>query len=120
MSPIQFFAVNACLMFLLAFFVLLVLVVLIAAWTGVRVGFFYRRWRRSDADRKARRETRDGRPIPPRGHGICELCHGVCDDVYFLSDGRRYCDMCYDPSDSLQAAELDRAARAKDGSRVGT
>ncbi len=119
MSPIQSFAVNACLTLLLAFFVLLVLTVLIAAWTGLRVGCFYRRWRRSDADQKARRETREGRPIPPRGPGICELCHGVCDDVYFLPDGRRYCDMCYDPSDPIQAAELDRAAKTEGGPRVG-
>lgn len=117
MSPIQFFAVNACLTLILAFVILLVLMVLIGLWTGVRVGMFAKQWKRADADLKALRVGPDGQPIPPRGQGICQRCTVVRDDVLFLPDGRRLCKGCYDEA---QLAGPPGSAGASEGASPRT
>ncbi|NBB94573.1 MAG: hypothetical protein GVY16_02425 [Planctomycetes bacterium] len=41
----------------------------------------------------------DGQPYPPTGTGLCDQCGRAPGAVYFLPDGKRLCQGCYDAAD---------------------
>lgn len=75
---------------------LLVAVVLISTWTGLRVFLFRRTVRKSEEHEHRRKFRPDGTPYPPRGEGICSQCGKVGKEIFHLPDGRRLCLDCYD------------------------
>jgi hypothetical protein len=42
----------------------------------------------------------DGQPYPPAGTGLCDQCGRSPGAVYFLPDGKRLCQGCYDSADT--------------------
>ena len=70
-------------------------VVIVAAWTGLKIGLW--RWRRQqgEAEERRRRIRPDGQPYPPASRGICGDCARVSETVYHQPDGSRLCAECY-------------------------
>jgi hypothetical protein len=75
------------------FFWLCVALVIIL-WTLAR----QRRWRkgREATEHASYQSTHDaeGRPMPPLGRGLCQVCSAAPPWVYHLDDGRRLCPEC--------------------------
>lgn len=123
-------AINLGIIIGAVIFGVVLLILVVAAWTGVKLGL----WRRSrrQAEQEARRRTHgpDGRPYPPAGRGLCDRCQRALDKVYYLPSGERRCPACYAelpeaPAGSGRpgrgdARRLDGRARAEDaGVRPG-
>ena len=70
-------------------------VLLIAAWTGVKVGIWQLRRKRADRQNYHRKYQPDGQPYPPAGRGLCDNCGQIYEQVYHLPSGGRRCPRCY-------------------------
>jgi len=95
MTQLDSFALDMRFLLGLIIFLVILFIVVIAAWTGVKVWLFRSRQKREQQRVYARTHLPDGRPIPPTGEGVCEQCQGVFDKVYHLPSGRRLCSECY-------------------------
>jgi hypothetical protein len=77
----------------IALAVLLVLVV--AGWTLVKVLTWRARQKRADVRRVERKLKPDGTPYPPAGPGVCQCCQRASAAVYHLPSGQRLCSDCH-------------------------
>ena len=73
----------------------IVLILVVAAWTGVKIWLLRNRQKLAQRQRREQTHWPDGRPRPPMGEGICDACQTAC-NVYYLPTGRRLCPECYD------------------------
>ena len=80
---------------MMTFVVICLLIVLIIAqrWLVWTI-----RKRRADWLAELAKIGPDGKPYPPHGRGICDVCKNACEKVYFKPDGKRICQPCYDAS----------------------
>lgn len=85
----------------------IVIFLLIASWTTIKVYLFRKSQRRAEAKYRSERFAPDGTPLPPVRRGICERCNQVRDRVYFLPTGER---LCREHLDERQATQTDGAA----------
>lgn len=96
MDQLTMFAQNIYLLIGLLLFLIIVIVFIIASWTGLNVLFFLRGKRTSDQALAAAKIGPDGRPLPPAGQGICDRCQAIPKEVYFMPEGERLCRSCYE------------------------
>lgn len=78
----------------------LLVVLLIASWTGVKIGLWHWRIRRDQRAARSAALARDGRPYPPSGRGLCQSC-GAIGPVVHPADGSKLCRACYDARGNL-------------------
>jgi hypothetical protein len=71
------------------------LILLIAAWTGVKIGLWHFRRKRAERDEQSRKQAPGGASGLPVGRGLCSRCGTVSDPVYHLPSGERCCPACY-------------------------
>jgi hypothetical protein len=90
------FGVNIFLLIGLLLAAGLLILLLVAGWTGLNIGLWHWRRRQSEEAEHRRRFRSDGRPYPPAARGICGRCARTCESVYHLPDGVRLCPECYD------------------------
>ena len=69
----------------------LLIFLIIASWTGLKIKLWQRAQRREEQRQHAERFQPDGTPYPPASRGICEECGEYSDRVYHLPDGGRLC-----------------------------
>ena len=94
-GQLEMFGQNIWLLIGILFFVLFGAVLLIAAWTGVKVWLFRRDQARGKIEAEQSKSDADGGPLPPSSPGICQQCGKVRDKVYHLPSGDRLCAACY-------------------------
>lgn len=75
-----------------------VIILIIAAWTGVNIGIWQYRRKAAERDKHRRTHRPDGRPYPPAMRGLCQRCQRVHESVYHLPSGERLCPGCYEES----------------------
>jgi hypothetical protein len=85
---------------------LLVLIV-VAIWTGVKVVWWREQRRRADAAELRRKLGPNGRPYPPASRGVCGRCARASDTVYHLAAGERLCAGCYALSVSVKRGDAE-------------
>ena len=95
MDQLQTFGLNIHLLIGILLVLAIGLVVVIAVWTGVKVWLFRKKQEAAQHDERRRKFGRDGRPLPPRGPGLCEKCQKA-GEVFHLPDGRRLCESCFE------------------------
>jgi hypothetical protein len=79
-------------------------VVLIAAWTGLKI-FVWEEQKRSGERAERRRKLRpDGTPLPPASRGLCTACSRAYEQVYHLPGGERLCPTCYAAAQRKEAS----------------
>lgn len=78
--------------------IMLFAIVMTLSIAGVKYLLWKTRIRHAQAE--AYRESHDaqGRRLPATSRGICHTCGRFSDRVYFLPDGARICERCYDPN----------------------
>ncbi len=103
---------------------LVMAVLILVAWTMVKCFIWETKVRRAriEADRIAKGP--DGRPLPPSGRGLCDICEKPFDKVYHLPTGRRVCEGCYSlitspPRDPQSPSARPRRRRRRIWSRHG-
>ena len=72
-----------------------VAVLIVAAWTLLKIVIWRARQRRAEVAERRRRLGPDGQPYPPAAAGICGRCQRAHDVVYHLPTGERLCATCY-------------------------
>lgn len=88
-------AINLALIIGAVILAVVVLLLIVAGWTGINIVSWNRRRRQGEIEYRARRVRPDGTPYPPAGRGLCDGCQQVHDPVYHLPDGQRFCPECY-------------------------
>ena len=99
MTQLEMFAVNIKLLIGLLVFGLLLVLLVVSTWTGIKVWLFRGRQRRGAQEEFNRRHRPDGTLLPPVAAGMCGQCSGAFDKVYHLPDGRRLCEQCYEETE---------------------
>lgn len=91
----QMFFIN--LMILVALLILAVVgfVVLVASWTGLKIGIWHFRRKRADRQEQQRKQRPEDKAALPVGRGLCNRCGTVFNEVYHLPSGERICPACY-------------------------
>jgi len=89
------FLTNICLLGGLLVIGGLFVILVIATWTGTKIGIWeFRRWRAEQEER--RRKQFPGVPADlPVGPGVCGRCFTASDNVYTLPAGERCCPSCF-------------------------
>ncbi len=106
MNQLEMFGQNIYLLIGILLFLVLLLVVLVLSWAGVRITIFGWRQRQSLRDQRTARFHRDGTRMPPQGEGICVRCGRAGFDVYCLPGNQRLCEACYRAARDSAAAVL--------------
>jgi hypothetical protein len=94
------FGLNMRLLLGLIVFLILLFLVVVGSWTGIRIWVFRRRQKREQHDALIRSHRPDGTPLPPMGEGVCERCQTVSEALYHLPSGRRLCRDCYESTEA--------------------
>jgi hypothetical protein len=71
-------------------------VVLVAVWTGLKMGIWSYLRRRSRQAYLSRTRRADGQRYPPVAGGVCDHCHRVSKQIYYSRSGPRLCSPCYE------------------------
>jgi len=90
-ARLTMFGANIWLIVAALLFGAFALVVLYAAWTGIRVMRFRKQQRDAELAYRRKRYDPDGKALVPTARGICDVCGQVDSNVYHLPDGRRLC-----------------------------
>jgi hypothetical protein len=89
------FALNLSLLVGLLIVLAVLIVTVIAAWTGMKVSIWRFRQKKAEQQERQRKLRPDGQPYPPAARGTCDECARSLDLVYHLPSGRRLCPTCY-------------------------
>ncbi len=96
MNQLDSFALDMRLLLGLLVFLGLLLILVVAAWTGAKIWIHHAKLKQERREGFKRTHDRHGRPLPPTAEGICEQCQTPSDKVYHLPSGRRLCAACYE------------------------
>ena len=91
----QTFFVNLMLLVALLILAVVGFIVLVASWTGLKIGIWHWRRRRTERNEQKRKQRPDGSASLPVGRGLCDRCGTVFSEVYHLPSGERMCPACY-------------------------
>lgn len=94
-SQLEMFAQNIRLLIGILMFLTILIIALIAGWTGINFLVFRYRRHAAECEFRSGRFRADGSRLPPRGRGVCQSCGAAGDFIYHLTDGGRLCDGCY-------------------------
>ena len=96
MTQLEMFGVNMRLLLGLIMGLILLFLLVVGTWTGIKIWVFRRRQRSETRDALIRSRGSDGHPLPPIGEGVCERCQIVSDKLFHLPSGARLCRDCYE------------------------
>ena len=103
-GQLKMFGLNIYFLIGLLFVMAVGAVLLVAAWTGLKVLIWKERARAAEQAERRRKLRPDGTPLPPAGRGICTACSRVCETVYHLPGGERLCPTCYAAAQRKEAS----------------
>jgi hypothetical protein len=95
-GQIKMFGANLYLIIGALIFLSVVLILIFVAWTAAKAGLWQFRRRRFAQNENRRKIGPDGRPYPPVGRGVCQVCNRAHEEVYYLPSGERRCPACYE------------------------
>lgn len=108
MDQLEMFGQNIHLLIGILLALAIGVILVIAVWTAVKIRAFRNQQELAEREERRTKFDRHGRPLPPRGAGICLKCQKA-GEVFHLPDGRRLCESCYEALGATGAA-IDRFA----------
>ncbi|HUU98319.1 MAG TPA: hypothetical protein VM487_21515 [Phycisphaerae bacterium] len=91
----QTFFVNLILLVALLIVAVVGFVVLVASWTGLKIGIWHFRRKRAEREEQQRKQRPEDKASLPVGHGLCDRCGTPSREVFHLPSGERCCPECF-------------------------
>lgn len=95
MIDLKTFGANIYLLIGLLICLGVLLVLILAAWTLLKIAVWQSRRKKAAEQERRQRLRPDGQPYPPAAPGLCQRCQRAGDAVYHLPSGERFCADCY-------------------------
>ncbi len=91
----QTFFVNLMLLVALLIVAVVGFIVLVASWTGLKIGIWRLRQKRAERREQQRKQRPEDKASLPVGRGLCDRCGTPSREVFHLPSGERCCPDCY-------------------------
>ncbi len=91
----QMFLSNLCLLAGILVVLTVAIVLVIATWTGLKVGIWEFRRKRAERNEQRRKQLPDDLSSLQIGTGLCDHCCTPSSEVYHLPSGERCCRPCF-------------------------
>ncbi len=95
---------NIYLLIALLLVAVVAIILIVAAWTGVKIVLWRGSQRKAARPYYRSRHAPNGTPYPPSSRGICTRCGQYADCVYHLANGTRVCRVHFDEAHAIEAA----------------
>jgi hypothetical protein len=89
------FYINLMLLVVLLVVAAVGFIVLVASWTGLKIGIWRLRQKRAERQEQRRKQPPGDKATLPVGRGVCERCGTPSREVFRLPSGERCCPDCY-------------------------
>ena len=91
----EMFFVNLMILVALVILAVVGLIVLVASWTGLKIGIWHFRRKRAEHQEQQRKQRPEDKASLPVGRGLCDRCGTPSRKVFRLPSGERCCPDCY-------------------------
>jgi len=91
----EMFFVNLMILVALVILAVVGFIVLVASWTGLKIGIWRLRQKRAERQEQQRKQRPEDKASLPVGRGLCNRCGTPSRKVFHLPSGERCCPDCY-------------------------